>query len=190
MYSVFTWSRSFLSFFPFSDIMLSPNILSETVMSSMAMGKILNMFLFTMFSWHRRSGSPSLPGINELRWFVWLRARCETIGFLLWSWTGKGISALYHGSRFRWDPPQTLLLVRLGNYGCILSGDIVAHNMDGDSRITTLFHCGNGNFPFLWDNWSILVTPNFSSGIYNHEKMLSRWTSKYTYTIINKYYTG
>ena len=33
--------------------------------------------------------------------------------------------------------------------------------------------------------WIILGTPNFPYNIYDHEKILSRWTSQYTYTIIN-----
>ena len=38
--------------------------------------------------------------------------------------------------------------------------------------------------------WRIRVTLNFPYNIYDHEKTLSRWTTWYTYTIINKYYPG
>ena len=36
----------------------------------------------------------------------------------------------------------------------------------------------------------ILITPIFLYNIYYHEQILSRWTSSYTYTTINKYYAG
>ena len=36
----------------------------------------------------------------------------------------------------------------------------------------------------------ILVTPNFLYNMCNHKYILSRWTSSYTYSIMNKYYSG
>ena len=36
----------------------------------------------------------------------------------------------------------------------------------------------------------LLLPPIFPYNIYDHESILSRWTSQYTYTIINKYDPG
>ena len=39
------------------------------------------------------------------------------------------------------------------------------------------FHHVNVNLTLSWENWIIIVTPNFSYNIYDHEFFLSRWTS-------------
>ena len=36
--------------------------------------------------------------------------------------------------------------------------------------------------------WRIIIAPNFGYNINDNEKILFRWTSEYTYKIINKYY--
>ena len=79
---------------------------------------------------------------------------------------------------------------------CVLDTFPLSYDIQGmrnflrNSSILESAESKNGSLPLHWDNLRIPITPKFSYNIYDNEKILSRWTSSYTYKIIIKYDPG
>ena len=73
-------------------------------------------------------------------------------------------------TRYRWTAQRVWDLE-------ILINRVICRPYIGIAGYLPFFNCGNDNFTIWWDNWRIIFTPNFSYNIYDHKKILLRWTS-------------